>query len=149
MPAFHYYKLHRSEQLLLVSFCTHVSFSGAESVFLKPVMLLHSHIIHGCFCATTAQLSTSNRDRCRIRARSTLLGFGWFHQFTLPPALYFERSTAYSLKIPKASSSALSPRSLYIQHLDVSSISTASTNASMQMTAPTSKSATPTSLQLA
>lgn len=106
----------------------------------------HSHIVHGCFCATTAELSSSNRDHCRIRAHSLLLGFRWFYQFTLPPAPYLESSIAYSLKITKASSLSHSP---YTQPLDVSPIPMASTNASDADGTPTSKSATPTSLQLA
>lgn len=58
--------------------------------FLRTAMLNHLHIVQSRFCDTRAEPSSSNRERSRVRACSTLLGFGWIYQFTLPPGVSFE-----------------------------------------------------------
>ena len=86
-----------------------------------------------CFCTTTAGPSHFNTDHWRVCARSALLGFGWIFQFTLSKQ-YTLRIPWLTLKIPKAPSLALFiTLSFHTQHLEISSISAASTNDSMQM----------------
>ena len=92
-----------------------------------------SQMVRDCFCTTTAGPSHFNTGHWRVCARSALLSFGWIFQFTLHQQ-YTLRIPWLTLKIPKAPCLALFiTLSFHTQHLEMSSISAASTNDSMQM----------------